>query len=144
MTQTQRGVFLVLEGISGAGKSTLAARFASLPGWIKEATITPDLTGLLDTIDVHATAADHMGFWLALQYAIRARIEPELLAGRNVVLESYVYRTIASHSVLIDGHPPKVNWSRALEPDLAVLLDAKEPVRLARIGARDAAYAEGV
>lgn len=85
-----------------------------------------------------------MGFWLALQYAIRARIEPDLLAGRNVVLESYVYRTIASHSVLIDGHPPKVNWSRALEPDLAVLLDAKEPVRLARIGARDAAYAEGV
>jgi hypothetical protein len=40
-----------------------------------------------------------MGFWLALQYAIRARIEPILLAGRNVVLESYVYRTIASHSV---------------------------------------------
>ena len=134
---TTPGLFVVLEGISGSGKSSLGERLAGQAGWTRVVTITPDLEATLDAVDRHTSARSHMEFWLALQYALRERIEPMIEAGTNVVLESYLYRTLASHAVLISEPPPPIDWTLALKPDIAIWLDVEEMERSRRLSGRD-------
>jgi thymidylate kinase len=137
--RSRRGRFVVLEGLSGAGKSTVAEALAvTLPACTVVAAITPEIEPLRAAADRRSVQA-RMRFWLAVHYGLRRRLEPLLNDGVDVVLDSYVYRTLATHGALGADPVPTVDWDAALVPDLAVHLLVAEKERRRRLRVRDGA-----
>jgi dTMP kinase len=127
--------FVVLEGLSGVGKSTtaplLAARLdavlVTLPPHLAELRVRLDSAGLMARLH----------FWMMCNYTVSEQVQVCLAAGRSVVVESYFYRTLATHAAMgVDPLPP-VDWNHALVPDLAVLLRVDESERQRRLACRE-------
>jgi hypothetical protein len=53
------------------------------------------------------------------------------------VVESYFYRTLATHAAMGATHLPDIDWSRALRPDVNVLLTVGEEERRRRLTERE-------
>jgi dTMP kinase len=78
-----------------------------------------------------------MHFWLMCNYIVSDMVRSHLTDGRDVVLESYFYRTLATHAAMGVAHLPPVDWDRVVTPDLAVLLTVNEPERQRRLAERE-------
>lgn len=127
-------LFVVLEGLSAVGKSTTAPLLADELDAV-QVTIPPHLAALrirLDDSDLMA----RMHFWMMCNYAISDQVRQLLAAGRSVVVESYFYRTLATHSAMGVEPVTYVDWDRAVTPDLAVLLTVGEQERQRRLAQR--------
>jgi len=138
---TQRGAFIVFEGVDGCGKTTQARRVADARDavWTFEPGDTPLGASLrsvvLDShVDIDPVAE------LLVMAADRAQhvaqvIEPALAAGRDVVCDRFNGSTLA-----YQGYGRGLDLAairrvldvatKGLEPDLTILLDC--PVELAR------------
>lgn len=147
-----RGSFIVLEGIDGAGTSTqleLVARALEARGLAVHRTAEPS-TGPVGSLirqylrkELPVPAAwDTMALLFAadrLDHVAR-EIEPLLARGSWVISDRYDLSSLAYQSATAPN-PRVVSWirelnSRALRPDLTVIVDVPADAAAARRGAR--------
>jgi dTMP kinase len=128
--------FMVLEGLSAVGKSTIAPMLADALGAEFIPSVLPEFDNIRRHIDRGRLVMARLHFWLMSNYALSERVSSVLAAGRDVVVESYFYRTLATHAAMGAAYVPQIDWSRAVVPDLAVLLTVDETVRQARLASR--------
>jgi dTMP kinase len=157
------GVFIVLEGPEGAGKSTqvrlLAARLAALD---RDCVLTREPGGtqagdairgvLLDPGQRIAPLAEFLLYSASRAQLVDEVIAPALNAGTDVISDRFAGASVAYQGYgrgldldLIDSVNAKV--TRALTPDLTVLLDIDPAAGLDRAAARsghDRLEAEGL
>jgi len=127
-------VFVVLEGLSAVGKSTTAPLVADALDAVL-AVVPPHLAAVRTQLDDGGLMA-RMHFWMMCNYAVSDQVRPLLAAGRSVVVESYFYRTLATHAAMGVEPVTHVDWDRAVTPDLAVLLTVREHERRRRLARR--------
>ena len=128
--------FTVLEGLSAVGKTTVAPLFADALGAEFIPSVLPEFDHVRRHIDRGWLVMARLHFWLMSNYALSERVSAALASGRDVVVESYFYRTLATHTAMGAAYVPQIDWSRAVVPDLAVLLSVDEAVRQARLASR--------
>jgi dTMP kinase len=150
-----RGRFIVFEGIEGSGKSTQAERLAASLGALL--TREPGGTALGEKLRAHlleSTEAIDPYAELLMMVAARAqhvaeKIEPALIAGRDVVCDRYDGSTLAYQGF---GRGLDLSAVRracelanhGLAPDLVVLLDLPLEIAFARLSQkRDRFESEG-
>lgn len=126
-----------IEGLSGVGKSTISRILANEWGAEIIATVPKEFDGLrrfLDRSDMNSIHARFCFFLSAVLYNEK-NIRTALTDGRNVVVESYLFRTIASHrgmgSGLSIGFPQDI-----LMPNPALYLTCEEGERRQRCNRR--------
>lgn len=126
--------FVVVEGLRAVGKSTVAPLLAAelSATWVTVPTLLTDLRAHIDEVDLMA----RLHFWMMCDYAVSAKAREHLAAGSSVVVESYFYRTLATHAAMDASVLPRVDWGSATVPDLAVLLTLDEAVRQRRLTER--------
>lgn len=132
----RRGRFVVLEGLSAVGKSTVAPVAARLLGAELIPTLPAWLADTRQRIDSTRVTAARLHFWMMSNYAAADVIDATLASGRDVVVESYFYRTLATHTAIGIGTPPEINWRLVPYPDLALLLTVDEQIRQERLKLR--------
>ena len=132
----RRGRFVVLEGLSAVGKSTVAPVAARLLGAEFIPTLPAWLADTRQRIDSTRVTAARLHFWMMCNYATADAIEATLASGRDAVVESYFYRTLATHTAIGIGSPPEINWRSVPYPDLALLLTVDEQIRQERLELR--------
>ncbi len=148
---TDRGVFVVLDGIDGTGKTTQARRLcARLESMGRTVVHAREPGGTLLGERVRALLLDpSLGevtpvAEVFLYQACRAEIvdeliRPALLRGTDVVCERWHYATMAYQGIAGGAGEAAVRATsplatRGLEPDRAILLDLPDAVAGARIG----------
>ncbi|MFI0445136.1 hypothetical protein [Actinomadura sp. 6N118] len=133
-------IFIVLEGLSCTGKSTIAPLLASRINAVFLSTLLQEYEPIRMRVDLSDSVQARMHFWLMANYTCSQRIRQELANGRSVVVESYFYRTLATHSALGVRDLPAIDWEEAALPDLAVQLTVAEQARRRRLEERDLAH----
>lgn len=128
--------FIVLEGLSAVGKSTVAPLVAEQLGASLVETLLPAFDDVRVQVDRSRLVMARLHFWLMCNYAVSDLVREHLAHGRDVVVESYFYRTLATHAAMGAGALPDVDWVRAATPDLTVLLTLDEPRRQERLAER--------
>jgi dTMP kinase len=159
---SDRGRFLVFEGVDGCGKSTQVARVADARGALatrepggtaaglalRDVVLDPEvpMSALTEVLVMAADRAQH----------VAELIEPALAAGRDVVCDRYNGSTLAyqgyGRGVPLDGiRAVLAAATRGVVPDATILLDCPPEVALARgrgvqdrFEAEDAAFAARV
>jgi thymidylate kinase/transcription elongation GreA/GreB family factor len=131
-----KGAFVVLEGLTGVGKSTLVQNLAEeldLDWASVQATEYQAAVKLLED-DTLALEARHLLFFSAITLAAR-QINDLLDEGKMVIVDSWVYRTQATHLALGSSLTLKIpTWFP--QPDVKILLTCEESARQKRIQER--------
>ena len=127
---------IVLEGLSAVGKSTIAPLLAQRLGAQQLDTLIPHLEPARRYIDEQRSVVARLHFWMAANYLISDVIRETLRTGRDVVIESYFFRTLATHAAMGARHLPTIDWDEAATPDLAIELTLDEHLRQRRLAAR--------
>jgi len=128
--------FVVVEGLSAVGKSTVAPMLAEATGAEYLPTLPPTFEDARRLVDRSGLVMARLHFWMMCNYAVADRVRALLRDGRSVVVESYFYRTLATHAALGATRLPAVDWGHAVPADVAVLLTVDERVRQERLAAR--------
>ena len=131
------GRFVVLEGLAGVGKTTIAPLLAAKLDADLVDTQLPELTQARRYADGQRSVHVRLHFWMTANYAVSEVVQRSLRAGRDVVIESYFYRTLATHAAMGARQLPPVDWDRAVMPDLAIELTLHEPLRQRRLAERE-------
>jgi dTMP kinase len=131
--------FVVVEGLTGVGKSTISPLLAEALNGRYIDTLLRDFEPVRRKVDESSSVAARLHFWMMANYTISDIVQPILASGTSVVIESYFYRTLATHGAMGVDKLPEIDWSHARRPDLAVLLTLDEQERVNRLRARDGA-----
>lgn len=131
------GRFIVLEGLSAVGKSTVSPLLAERLGATLIPTLLPEFETVRKGVDRTRLVMPRLHFWMMTNYAVSETVREFVRSGQDVVVESYFYRTLATHAALGAAHLPEINWDHALAPDMTILLTVDEPVRQQRLAERD-------
>ncbi|MFN8345078.1 MAG: hypothetical protein U0X91_08745 [Spirosomataceae bacterium] len=90
-------LFIDIEGLHGVGKSEVVIGVANAIGAEYLPTIPAELEGARNFFNqVDDVNARYLFFYAAVMHSTK-QIRQTLLAGKSVVVESYIYRTIAFH-----------------------------------------------
>lgn len=135
--------FVVLEGLAGVGKSTIAPLLALALDADLVDTQLPELAQARRYVDGRRSVNARLHFWLMANYAVSDVVRSRLRAGRDVVIESYFYRTLATHVAMGARPLPVVDWDRVVVPDLAIELTLHESLRQRRLAERDPSGPKG-
>jgi thymidylate kinase len=130
--------FIVLEGLRAVGKTTAAPLLARE----LRATLVQTPSGLDDLrvhLDRFGPVMARLHFWMMCNYSVSESVRESLAEGRDVVVESYFYRTLATHAAMGVTQLPAIDWGRAAKPDLIVQLTVDEPERQRRLAKRELA-----
>lgn len=145
---TNKGLFIVLEGIDGSGKTTLArslkSQLESVRGWKVQLTAEPTkgpVGSLLREETIDSPRAEAMLF-----IADRACHTDEMRAlledGTTVICDRYYASTLAYQSAstsgpVLDYHLlEEMNDAVTMEPDITILLDLDPEVSGGRVDSR--------
>ena len=145
---TDKGLFIVLEGIDGSGKTTLArslkSQLESVRGWKVQLTAEPTkgpVGSLLRQETIDSPRAEAMLF-----IADRACHTDEMRAlvekGTTVICDRYYASTLAYQSASLSGPVldygllEEMNDAVTMEPDLTILLDIDPEVSGGRVDSR--------
>ena len=90
-------LFVSLEGLSGVGKSTVAPLLAQELGAEIVPTVPADFSSLRKQLDETASIDARFCFFLCAVIHSGGTVARYLDSGQHVVVESYLYRTIAFH-----------------------------------------------
>ncbi|MGW2081250.1 dTMP kinase [Streptomyces sp. NPDC001939] len=130
------GRFIVLEGLSAVGKSTVSPLLAELLNASFIPTLLPEFESVRKGVDKTRLVMPRLHFWMMTNYAVAETVRKCIHSGQDVVVESYFYRTLATHAALGASQLPEINWDHALAPDMTILLTVDEPVRQQRLAER--------
>ena len=130
------GKFIVLEGLSAVGKTTIASLLAErlkadLVGTVPQ--ILEELRHMVcyqDSLDARYT------FFFAAMVCSSQTINEKLKSGKDVVCESFIYRTIAFHR----GMGSSLNYTVPTDfpiPDFAIHLRCAQEDRCRRLSSRE-------
>jgi thymidylate kinase len=129
---------VAVEGLDGVGKSTIARVLTDITGGVNVTKLVAESMGISRHTIVNSNSIDaRFHYWVAVNYLAGEYASKCVEAKQVAVIDSYFFRTIASHSALgmrINSNPL---LSKAVRPDRAVLLTAPEEVRAARLQGRD-------
>ncbi|WP_369220705.1 dTMP kinase [Streptomyces sp. R39] len=149
MDSATRGLFIVLLGIDGSGKTSLLSAlrggtFATV-GWRDlrnhelPAVMAPDAPSAIKDRLSDLPRAMFVGGHIVAQYEYLVR--PEVVEGRNVLLDSYWYKVLAKERALGRLSPALEDLRQLLPvPDAVVLLDVDPRTAWARRGGTCAPY----
>ena len=131
-------MFISLEGLHGVGKSTIAEKLASTLNVELTPTIPDEFREIRKTMNESwSIEARYMMFMSAVLLA-GERIRESLALGKTVVVESYIYRTIAFHEGM--GSQIRLEFSQSLLlPHHTILLKCDNDVRQERLVRRGGA-----
>jgi dTMP kinase len=139
LSNADRPSFVVVDGLDGVGKSTVVRQLVLMTGGVDVSSIiacqvsSSGYSGLTKEGD----AAHRYEYWLSINRLAGQAARGIISAGRTAIVDSYVFRTIATHRV----QGVKINSLSALRsvvrPDRAAMLTVSEDVRLARLAHRD-------
>lgn len=121
-------MFIALEGLSGCGKSSVAADFER-DGWIRVSPPHQDFRPIRIRVDDDPAAleARHVLFYAGILEAALLVAEA-LRCGRDVIADSWMYRTEATHTVL--GSSLVLPWPDCIPvPHVTVFLDCPKEIR---------------
>ncbi|MGW1006463.1 hypothetical protein [Streptomyces sp. NPDC002520] len=127
----------MLEGLSAVGKSTVSPLLAERLDATLIPTLLPEFETVRKGVDSTRLVMPRLHFWMMTNYAVSETVRECIHSGQDVVVESYFYRTLATHAALGTSQLPEINWDHALAPDVTVLLTVDEPVRQRRLVDRD-------
>lgn len=134
--KSKNGLFIVVEGLTCTGKSTFA-KFLSESLNIEYISPVPDeFRTALEFLegDKDALEARHCLFHSAMCYTAKL-VNAKINQGQMVVVDSWIYRTQASHSAMGSTVLLKIpNWFP--QPDLKILLNCAEDTRKDRLLSR--------
>lgn len=128
--------FVVLEGLSATGKTTVAPLLAEALDAVLLDTLNDRFTPMRRNVDASRCPTARMHFWMLVNYLASDTVRATLAAGRTVVMESYFYRTLATHAAMGVAALPEIDWTVARRPDHAFLLTVDETVRRRRMAER--------
>lgn len=128
--------FLVVEGLSAVGKSTIAPLLAQRINAVYLDTLAPELRAARRHIDQQRLLQARLHFWMMVNYVASDTVRGILRSGQDVVIESYFYRTLATHAAMGIQRLPDVDWNLALKPDFIIELTLAEDIRQLRLAAR--------
>jgi thymidylate kinase len=125
------GVFVVLEGLSGCGKSTVS-RALETEGWFRISPPTNEFSGIRRILDddPDGCEARHLLFLSGLARAAKFVAEA-LKQDRNVVADSWIHRTNATH-VVLGSRLGEVAVPSLPVPDHVLFLDCTDEMRRSR------------
>jgi len=130
-------MFIAIEGLHGVGKSTIVGLLAErLPDAVIVPTIPEELQDARRHIDAQAPVNSRYLFYTAAVSLAAKRVRVAIQSGANVVVESYIHRTIAFHKGLgatIDIDMTSLDLPR---PDRVFFLDCDDAVRRERLRSR--------
>jgi thymidylate kinase len=129
---------IAIEGLDGAGKSTVTRALVQLTGGVD---VTGKIIGSmgtsLQTVMGSSSPYARFHYWLAVNYLAGDYASGCIAVNRVAVIDSYFFRTIASHKALGVQADYPLLLSKAVRPDRAVLLTIPEEVRATRLRERD-------
>ncbi len=125
---------VVIEGLSGVGKTTLAPRLAAELNADFIPSIPPEFAATRIAIDAQRNVETRHLFYLTALAATSSIIRPRIEDGENILLESYFDRAQAFHLAM--GSAVSINVSFFVQPDLVIVLECEEEVRLQRLRER--------
>jgi thymidylate kinase/transcription elongation GreA/GreB family factor len=131
-----KGAFIVVEGLTAVGKSTLVEQLASELDLEIGVVQPPEFKGAVGLLedDQMALEARHALFFSAICLAAR-KIDEMLLEGKMVIVDSWVFRTQATHLSLGSTLALKIPaWFP--QPDVKILLTCDSSIREERIQQR--------
>jgi thymidylate kinase len=127
---------IVIEGLTGSGKSTIADALADRLGFLRPVLISAEWKKAHAVVEDDPLALDaRYALFIAATLHLATRVDRILDDGASVVLDSWHYRTMATHQAL----GSTLEWTLpdwVARPDLAVFLDLDETTRRRRIEQR--------
>jgi thymidylate kinase len=133
-------MFITLEGLHGVGKSTVADMLANhLQGAILIPTIPFELQAARRFVDSSADVNARYLFYLSAVSIASDRVRALSGAGRIVIAESFIHRTVAFHAGM--GASARVDLAslQMPAPDLSFYLHCDDSVRGLRLLGRNVA-----
>jgi len=130
------GKLLVLEGLSAVGKSTVASSLAQRLSADLVMTVPQEFEELRHMVCCHDSLDARYTFFFAAMVSSSRVIKERLSSGRNVVCESFIYRTIAFHR----GMGSRLNYTIPVDfpvADFAFHLTCAQEIRHRRLATRD-------
>ena len=144
---SQKGVFIVLEGIDGSGKTTLAKSLKDrleAKGYKTQLTAEPTsgtIGSLLRSEKINDPKAETLLF-IADRSCHTSEIIDLLDKGISVISDRYYASTLAYQSAALEGpsfeYPLLEEMNKAVirEPDITILLDLDPEVSVGRVSSR--------
>lgn len=128
-------MFVVLEGLSGCGKSTIS-RLLEAEGWLRISPPGEEFTPARLALDEDPTSleARHLLFVAGVAHSSETVYEA-LREGRNVVADSWLHRTNATH-VVLGSRLGNIDLPWLPTPNHEFFLDCPEATRQRRRGTR--------
>lgn len=126
---------VVVEGLDGVGKTTVTRALAELTGGVD---VTRQVLASMTRTPAGARSSDaRYRYWLEVNRQAGEVAAEWVARGRVAVIDSYVFRTVATHWILGVRTEARSMTGVAARPDRAVLLTIAEATRLRRLAARD-------
>lgn len=128
---------VVIEGVDGVGKTTLAEKFEKELGYRYLYPVPTPFKSIRKRIEKLGDIEVRFWYYLASNVTLQQVLRRMIASGKRVVLDRYVYSTMASHQAM-GATVECVELSKVphIIPDYAVLLTCSPQVRNARILSR--------
>jgi len=125
---------VVIEGVDGVGKTTLAERLKREYGYRYIYPVPHPFDLIRKEIEILNDVEARFWFYLAGNITLQQELRKILASGTRVVLDRYVYSTMASHRAK-GSSVDCIQLSKVpfIAPDLAILLTCAPEVRNKRI-----------
>jgi thymidylate kinase len=134
---TERGKFIVVEGLDGVGKTTTINRLAERLQAAKLKTPPDEIASIREQCATSTTAELRLHYYMLGNYLVAEEIKKRLAAGENVVLDRFYASTMAYMWGF--GRLPFSNtdWPpNLLRPDYTFVLNLPRDARIERLAAR--------
>ncbi|HAT68056.1 MAG: hypothetical protein A2481_01180 [Candidatus Yonathbacteria bacterium RIFOXYC2_FULL_47_9] len=128
---------VVIEGVDSVGKTTLARRLETELGYSYLYTPQVPLSTIRGMIEEMGDINTRFFYYLLSVVAVQPQLRDMLASGKRVVVDRYIYSTMAMHSVL--GASVKSVSMRELPilwPDMSFLLTTDTDIRVERMNIR--------
>jgi len=128
---------IVVEGVDSVGKTTLARRIEAELGYSYLYTPQVPLNTIREMVEEMGDINTRFFYYLSAVVAVQPQLKEMIASGKRVVVDRYIYSTIAMHSVL--GASVKSVSMRDLPilwPDAGFLLTTESSVRVERMRVR--------
>lgn len=125
---------IVIEGLDGVGKTTIARLLEKELGFVYLYTPQPPFDNIRIAVEEMQDVNTRFFFYLSSVIAVQPFLREMISAGKRVVVDRYIYSTLAMHTVL-GANVQVINLQilPILWPDLGILLTADLDARLGRL-----------
>ena len=128
---------VVIEGVDAVGKTTIARMLENAFGYTYLYTPQAPLSVIRSLVEEMEDINTRFFYYLTSVIGVQQQLKSMLSSGKKVVIDRYVYSTMAMHTVLGAGVQAVVMRELPIVwPDAGILLTAQNDIRIRRIEAR--------